>query len=410
MNYKIAILIAYAAVYLYGLFLDIVIYRSKNNPTPENVRDIYDAETYKKWRAYHAERCALMTVAETVSFLVFFVIVAAGVMPRLALTDNVYVSALTLLFFMVTIDSLVSAVFDYIGSMKIEEKYGFNNMKLGTFIADEVRSYIISLVMMSALLSLFILIHRALGDLIIVLFSCILAAVLLIISFLYPLLSRMNNKFTPLPEGELRDRLTALLSANGYHVKEIEVMDASRRTTKSNAYFTGYGKTKTIVLFDTLLEAMTTDEIVAVFAHELGHGLHRDTVKNSALGILQMVVVALLAWLTVRTGAIYADFGFESLNYGLALLLVIIVEFPLVSPVFSVIAGLLSRRAEYRADAHAVREGYGEALISGLKKLSRENLADLSPSKIEVALTYSHPPISRRIEAIEREMKNQVKG
>ena len=221
------------------------------------------------------------------------------------------------------------------------------------------------------------------------------------VSFLYPVLSRIFNKFVPLEDGELKEKLTGLLERNGYHVRDIKVMDASRRTTKSNAYFTGFGKMKTIVLFDTLVESMTTEEICAVFAHELGHGLHKDTLKNQVLSFFQLIVLAVLAWLTLRTEGIFNAFGFEEVNYGFALLLISSVEFALISPLCGLVINYFPRRAEYRADAQAVKEGYGEQLISALKKLARQNFSDLAPSSILVKLEYSHPTLSQRIKAIE---------
>ena len=178
-------------------------------------------------------------------------------------------------------------------------------------------------------------------------------------------------------------------------------MDASRRTTKSNAYFTGFGKMKTVVLFDTLVSSMTPDEICAVFAHEMGHGLHKDTLKNQIFSFIQMAVLAVLAWLTLRTPGVFEAFGFSGVNYGFALILIMSVEFALIAPLFGLLINAFSRRAEYRADAQAVSEGYGDALISGLKKLSRENLSDLAPSPLLVKLEYSHPTLSQRIAAIE---------
>ena len=225
---------------------------------------------------------------------------------------------------------------------------------------------------------------------------------------LYPKLSKVFNKFTPLEEGELRDKLTALLNKYGYTIKEIQVMNASERTTKSNAYFSGAGKTKTIVLYDNLVEAMTTEEICAVFAHEMGHGLHKDTVKNSLKSFLMVIVMVLLAWLTVRYPEIYADFGFAGVNYGFALILLTVVELAFVSPLLGLWTNASTRKAEYRADAQAVKDGYGEALISGLKKLSRDNFAHLAPDKLLVALEYSHPTLSQRIEAIEKLMVEEA--
>ena len=404
MNYKIIALILFTAAFLYDLFLHIVEYGSKNNKIPENVRDIYDAVTYEKWKSYHIETCGVVIVYTVVSFVIYFALIAFDVFPLFVFSDNAYASAITVILFGLTLDAVVDGIFNYIYSMKIDEKYGFNKMTLKTFLLDTVKSYVISTALMIGLLSLFILIYESLGDLIIVVFSAILFAVLLGISFLYPIFSKIFNKFTPLEDGELRERLTALLEKHGYHVREIQVMDASKRTTKANAYFSGFGKMKTIVLYDTLLETLTTDEIVAVFAHELGHGLHRDVLKNSILSLLQVVILVVMAWLTVRTTAIYPDFGFETRNYALALLLVMQFEFPIISPLIGFIASAHSRHAEYRADEAAVEEGCGEALITSLKKMSGDSLSDLSPSKIEVALTYSHPPLSARIAAIEAKM------
>lgn len=404
MNYKVIALILFTAAFLYDLFLHIVEYGSKNNKIPENVRDIYDAETYEKWKAYHIETCGVVIVYTVVSFVIYFALIAFDVFPLFVFSDNAYASAITVILFGLTLDAVVDGIFNYIYSMKIDEKYGFNKMTFKTFLLDTVKSYVISTALMIGLLSLFILIYESLGDLIIVVFSAILFAVLLGISFLYPIFSKIFNKFTPLEEGELRERLTALLEKHGYHVREIQVMDASKRTTKANAYFSGFGKMKTIVLYDTLIETLTTDEIVAVFAHELGHGLHRDVLKGNILSLLQVILIVLMAWLTVRTTAIYPDFGFETTNYALALLLVMRIELPVISPLIGLASSAHSRRAEYRADENAVREGCGEALITSLKKMSRDSLSDLSPSKIEVALTYSHPPLSARIASIEAKM------
>lgn len=412
MNFKVLGIVLYAVSFLYTLFLQAVSYRSKNNPIPENVRDIYDAESYKKWQDYHRETALTDLVSSVVGFVIYLLLFVFDILPAFDIGGNLYLSAACVLIFVLTLDSVMGAVFSYVYSMKIDEKYGFNRMTMKTFIADKIKGWLIQLVIMIALDWLFILLYESMGDMILLLFSCVMIAVVFAIIFLSPYFSKIFNKFTPLEDGELRDKLTALLEKNGYKVREIQVMDASKRSSRSNAYFAGLGRSKTIVLYDTLIESMTPDEITAVFAHELGHGLHKDTFKNSFIAILQMVTIVLLAWLTVRTEAIYPDFGFEGRNYGFALVLVMVIEMPVLLPLFSLIASALSRRAEYRADRHAVSEGYGRELVSGLKKLAKDNLSDLSPSPIEVALTYSHPPLSKRIEAIEREMgeKNQGKS
>ena len=380
MNYRILCLILMAVSFGYSLVLWIAKRRSAGNPIPANVQDVYDEATY---------------------------LICSGILPHLGTSENPWIAMLQVLIPVFTLDAVVGAIFAYYSTFTIEEKYGFNRSTKATFAVDQIKEWLVTIAVMSALMSLFILIYENLGDWILVLFTAILICVLFLVLLLYPWLSKLFNKFTPLEDGELRQRLMALLERNGYTVREIQVMDASRRTTRSNAYFTGAGKTKTIVLYDTIRTTMTDDEIVAVFAHEMGHGLHKDTVKNGALSILQMVVLVLLAWLTVRTEAIYPDFGFATRNYGLALLLVSMAELPLIEPLFSAVMSWMSRRAEYRADAQAVAEGCGPELISGLKKLARENLSNLSPSKLEVVLNWTHPPLSDRIASIERLEKEQ---
>ena len=407
MNFKTAVLIAVTAVYLYGLLLDVIRMRSASNPIPANVADVYDGETYRKWRAYHAEKSRFAVLTSTVSFLIDLALLAfdvyaafAGLFPK---TDFMQMFAVVLLS---TLTSLAMIPFSWHETMGIEEKYGFNKSTARTFGADQVKSMLIGLILMTVIGALLMWVHQALGDWLIVVFAALMTVLILAISFLYPVLSRVFNKFRPLEDGELKDRLTALLEKNGYRVRDIKVMDASRRTTKSNAYFTGFGKMKTIVLYDTLVEAMTPEEICAVFAHEMGHGLHRDTLKNQILSGVQMLILAVLAWLTLRTPEVFRAFGFPDVNYGFALIIVMSAEFALIAPLFGLAINAHSRKAEFRADECAAAEGYGAELISALKKLAKQNYAELAPSPLLVKLEYSHPPLSQRIEAIEKAMKD----
>ena len=402
MNFKVIAALILMVVYLYGLFLDVLRYRSAHNPVPKNVADVYDADTYLKWKAYHGEKVRFGILTAAVSFAIDLVLIltdAYAAFSRL-FPDQVWwqLFAVMLLSALATLPLIPFSWYD---TMHIEEKYGFNRTSGKTFFGDKVKEFILNLMLMVGLASMVMGLHKSFGDWLILAFAVFATLFLLFITFLYPFFSRIFNKFTPLPDGELKEGITKLLEKNGYKVRAIQVMDASRRSTKSNAYFTGFGKMKTIVLYDTLVAAMTTDEILAVFAHEMGHGLHKDTLKNHILVFLQMLVLGVLAWATLRYPEIFRSFGFTEVNYGFALLLIMSVEFALVSPLFGLLASWFSRRAEYRADAQAVQEGYGDALIRALKKLSRENFADLSPSPILVALEYSHPTLSQRIAAIE---------
>jgi STE24 endopeptidase len=303
-----------------------------------------------------------------------------------------------------TVGTVVDVIRSYIAVMVIEEKYGFNRSSLKTFIFDMIRSIILGFALSLALSCLMGGLHMAMGAWLIVLFAGVMFVFTLTISFLYPIFSRIGNKFTPLEEGELKDRLMELLTKHGYKVKAIEVMDASRRTTKLNAYFTGFGKLKTIVLFDNLVNAMTPDEICAVFAHELGHGLHKDVLKQQIMNVGNLFLMALAVWVAVSEPSIYTEFGFNEINYGFAYVVVGIL-LSLIQPFTGMAINAYSRKAEYRADRQAVKEGYGPDMITALKKLAKDNFSHLAPSRINVVLEYSHPPLSSRIEAVEKLMK-----
>ena len=403
MNFKTLALVIMFVVFLYGMLLRLIRYRSAGNPVPLNVVDVYDRDTYLKWRAYHAEKCRLGMLEHTATFLVDAALILFN---AYALFAGLFAETPFMQMFAVLLLSGLSSVaalpFSYYNTMVIEEKYGFNRSTKKTFWVDQLKGFLVGLVLMVIIGSLLMLIHQALGDWLVVAFAAVMTLLALGITFLYPFFSKIFNKFTPLEEGKLKDNLTGLLEKHGYTVRAIQVMDASRRSTKSNAYFTGFGKMKTIVLYDTLVQAMTPEEICAVFAHEMGHGLHKDTLKNQFLSFGQMLVLGLLSWLTLRTPGIFASFGFSQVNYGFAIILIMSVEFALIAPLFGLLSNWISRRAEYRADAQAVEEGYGDALISGLKKLARENFSELAPSPLLVKLEYSHPTLSQRITAIEK--------
>ena len=406
MDFKPIVLIVVTVIYIYNMALDAVRMRSAKNPVPMNVADIYDEETYHKWRTYHAEKTRFSVITTTVSFVITFLLLLFNVHAAFAGLFNK--SDFMQLFAIIVLETLVEVAmlpFEWIEAMKIEEKYGFNRMTPKTFFIDQIKKFIISLALMTGIGALLMVVHQALGDWLILAFAGVMTLFILAIAFLFPFLSKIFNKFTPLEDGELKDKLTGLLEKNGYKVRAINVMDASRRSTKANAYFSGFGKMKTIVLYDTLVEAMTPDEICAVFAHELGHGLHKDTLRNQVLTAVQMIVLAVLAWLTLRTTGIFTSFGFSGINYGFALILIMNVEFALIAPLFGLVINYFSRKAEYVADAHAVKEGYGEALITALKTLARKDYADPAPSPLLIKLEYSHPSLSQRFDAIEKLLK-----
>ena len=408
MEWKWIVLLILSLGFVYRLLLNIVQYRSAGNPTPENVADVYDAETYQTWKRYCAEKGRLEIISELLSYAVSLALLLLNVYAAVAsiFPGGVFMQIVAVILLDALISLPVRVAVSYVENMVIEEKYGFNKTRKKTFVADRIREFLLELLLSVGLAGVLGGLHIALGNWLILLFAIVMFLFSMVISFLYPVFSRIGNKFTPLEEGELRDCLMSLLTKHGYRVKAIEVMDASRRTTKMNAYFTGFGKMKTIVLYDNLVEGMSTDEICAVFAHELGHGLNRDVTKQQILNFGNLLLMGLVAWAAVSVPAVHTAFGFESVNYGFASLLIGI-GIGLIQPLTGIVTSAYSRRAEYRADRQAVKEGYGPAMITGLKKLARENFAHLAPARALVILQYSHPPMSERIAAIEAEMSKK---
>lgn len=406
MNWKILILVLLTLGYGYRMLLNFVQHRCAGRPIPANVADVYDSETYLRWRNYHGEKSRLSIFASAVSYVLLLVLLLTDAHAAFAalFPDSTFLQLLAVLLLQALLEAAVSVVLDYIDTMVIEEKYGFNRSTMKTFVLDQIRNLLLEIAISVVLMWILSLIHGAMGDWVMVLFAGVMFLFTMAVSFLYPIFSRIGNKFVPLEEGELRDRLMGLLTKHGYRVKAIEVMDASRRTTKLNAYFTGFGKMKTIVLYDNLVANMTTDEICAVFAHELGHGLNKDVLKQQIMNLGNLLLMGVVVWLAVRNPAIHEAFAFDRINYGFAYLL-LSVGLGLVQPLYGMLMSAYSRFAEYRADRQAVQEGYGSALITGLKKLARENFEDLSPSPLLVTLEYSHPPLSQRIDAIEKTLE-----
>lgn len=404
--YKLIFIIIFSCYIIYNLIVDIINLKSLKNPIPEKLNDIYDSETYLKWKNYKLENAIVSIIFGNIELVLVLLLFIFNIHSKIEniFSNNIYVTSLTVIGFYILIDFILSTISSYIYTMVIEEKYGFNKTKLKTFIKDKIRSFLISSILICGILMLFIKLYDAIGNYIILAFIGILILLLLLVLILYPFLSKMSNKFEELEECELKTKLTELLNKHGYTIRKIEVMKASERTTKSNAYFTGTGKTKTIVLYDNLIETMTPDELCAIFAHEMGHGLNKDTIKNNIMSFFLISLIVFSMWGLVNINQIYLDFGFNSINYGFAFIVLSYIVMPFISTLISLLTNYISRKAEYRADYQAVKEGYGPDLVTALKKLSKANFAELNPSKVIVALSYSHPPLLQRIEAIEKEL------
>lgn len=400
-------LIIILAMFTFDIILDVLNYKHRNKPVPANVKDVYNEEEYKKWHQYTMEVFKLNIITKVIKTIILLMFLAFQWYPKLVgvannMTENVILQSLLFLGLYTMISYLVGIGFNIYRTFNIEERYGFNKTTTKTFITDQIKSMLLTIILGGALLFLILTLFDNLGLTAIIYAWIIVITITLLINVLYTrVFIKLFNKVTPLEEGELYDKVKVLASDLGYGIKSISVMDASKRSTRLNAFFSGFGRFKSIVLYDTLIEKCSTDEIISVLAHEIGHAKYKDTLRGLLIGFVQMAVyLSVLAFFLSSTSFAQA-FGFEGIHYGFAFILFTILIEP-IGLLQSAPLSALSRKAEYRADKVAVDAGYKEAMISALKVLARENFANLTPHPLLVKLTYSHPPITQRIEAINK--------
>lgn len=383
----------------------------KKKPLPANVAHIYDAEDYRKWRAYTAEHGKIRLLSMAASFLIDVILFGTNLYSAVyyAMPGGVYPKSILTVLLYTVVMTVIALPFEYISELKIEEKYGFNKATVKTFVSDEIKSFLVNLILSVGLLCVVIALYTAFGGWFVFGVYAVLALFIVLFSMLNMTFQKLFNKFTPLEDGELRERLVEMFRQSGYQLEDIFVMDASRRTTKVNAFCTGLGKFKKIVLYDNLVNNYTPGEIVAVFAHELAHYKHRDTAKNTVYSLFMMGCITALIAAFVLVPEISYAYGFDEVNVMFALQAAMSSITAFVMTVIMVPQSVLGRRYEYRADAMAVDAGYGSDMISALTKLAKDNLSDLNPHPFIVAMEHSHPTISQRFTAIEKKMEECAK-
>lgn len=402
---KIILLISYVLENIFDFVLVKLNDSYVKKPLPENVIDVYDEEKYNKWINYRNDSKkfsaveTLVTAAISLGLYIFNV--HAKVFSFFVL--NEILSNLLLILVFTLFSTIISIPFSYYLNFVIEEKYGFNKTTIKTFIVDIIKEFLISIVLMSLLFLVVMFLFEKFHNLGI-LFT-IIAVILfnLFVSLFSMTFLRIFNKFTPLEDGELRQSLTNLCEKYNVKIKEIYVMDASKRTTRANAFCTGFTK-KTISLDDNLVNNYSNDKIVAVFAHEFGHAKHKHVLKSMWFAFFRISILIISLGVILNFPIICRQFGFEDVNYFFAFSVLTMISWP-ASRVFDLISNKISRTFEYQADAFAAKEGYGESLIGALKQLSKDALTNLNPHPFVVMLEHSHPTLSQRIDAVRKVTK-----
>lgn len=399
---KILLILSFVLEHAFTLYLDYLDEKHMNAAVPENVRDVYDENEYRKWIAYHKDNKRIDMTKSAVSFAVKLLMLLLNfyaVVFGLFSQHSVYLQYFCVIVLIVVIDTVIGIPFRYYDTFVIEEKYGMNRTTKKTFVLDSIKSFILSLVLEYGLIVIIMFLYDRFGDPGIVLICIAFVLIALLIVLIAVPLMRIFNRFAPLEEGELKDKLLQLCDKYGVQVKKIVVRDASRRTTRANAFCSGLTKKKTISLDDNLVKDYEDDQIVAVFAHEFAHAKYRHVVKSLPFSLMQIVLMIAMLGVIFHIRPVFRAFGFGGVNYYFATLVLTLLTWP-VMKVLEYVSNRISRKHEYEADAFAAREGYGEDLISALKKLSKDSLSNLNPHPFIVKLSYSHPTLSQRIEAI----------
>lgn len=374
---------------------------------PDSLKGIYEEKEYSRFQSYKRENGRLDSWSSGVGFVVMIVFLVAGGFGWynswvVSLTDSVVWQTILFVVGLSVVSSVLDIPFDYYATFRIEEKYGFNKTTRRVYWLDTVKELFLSLVLGGVLLALVVWFYTWAGTYFwlyawgaVTLFSVFMAM------FYSQLIVPLFNKQTPLQEGALRDKIQAFAGKVGFKLDNIYVIDGSKRSTKANAYFTGLGPKKRVVLYDTLIDELTEEEIVAVLAHEVGHYKKRHTLRSMVVSVIQMGVLFWLFSLCVNNVALSEALGGDRVYFQLGLIAFAILYSP-VNLILGIGMNVWSRSNEYEADAFAARYYEGDYLVSGLKKISVKSLSNLTPHPLYEYIYYSHPSLLKRIDAIKR--------
>lgn len=403
-------LLCILAILLLGYLLDLTVallnLRSLRPELPLEFAGVYDADQYARSQEYTRVTTRFSLIHNTVSLMLTLVFILMGGFNLIDLAARSFAlsSIPTGLIFtgmLALLSTALNLPFSVYSTFVIEQRFGFNTTTVATFILDGLKALLLAIVLGGPLLAAILWFFETSGQM--AWLYCWIAAVafILVAQFLAPVvIMPLFNKFVPLADGELKEAITRYAASQRFALQGIYTMDGSKRSTRANAFFTGFGRFRRIVFFDTLMDKLAPAEIVAVLAHEMGHYKLRHIPVMMALSILQMGLLFFILSLFLGNQGLFAAFGMEHLSVYASLVFFGFLYAP-ISTLLAIGFHAFSRRNEYQADRFAAQTGAdGNALISGLKKLSVSNLSNLTPHPLHVFLNYSHPPILARIEAL----------
>ena len=402
-------------LFQYGLsiLVKILTLKSLNPSLPDEFSDLFDKDKYIKSQDYTKTNTNFSFITSTFSLIVNLSFILGGFYNTIDLyvRDIGYSPEVTgLLFFalLFVVNDLLNIPFSIYKTFVIETKYGFNKTTLKTFWADKLKGYFLTILIGGPVLYLILYFFANFTEygwlyvwIFLIAFSVIMQPIFT--TFIAP----MFNKFTPLEDGPLLQRIKDYLSKVNFPVQRLEMVDGSKRSSHSNAYFSGIGKYKRIALFDTLLEQMNDDEILSIIAHEVGHYKLKHIYSGIILSSIQSGIMLYILSLFINNEQLFSVFGMQEGNLSIyASLVFFSMLYSPISLIVGIFFSITSRNNEFSADQYSAETAeMPESLISGLKKLSKENLSNLTPHWLNVFLNYSHPPVLERIKVLKTYIK-----
>jgi STE24 endopeptidase len=405
-TFAVLILAALLVGYLLDLLADALNLKSLRTPLPVEFSDVYDQQRYDQSQAYTRTRTRFGFVTETFGLLLILVFWFSGGFNLLdqwvrSFEFSTIVNGLLFIGILSVGQSIITLPFSIFSTFVIEERFGFNKTTARTFITDLLKGLGLSIVLGAPLLAGVLYFFESAGSYAWLYVWALITVFTLGVQYIAPTwIMPLFNKFEPLEDGELRTAIMAAADKAGFPLQGVFRIDGSKRSSRANAFFTGFGRNKRIALYDTLIEKHSTDELVNVLAHEIGHYKLRHIQTGMVAGIIQTgVMLALLQYFLTAEGLFEAFFMQEMSVY--AGMLFFGMLYSPVSMILSMFMQMQSRRHEYQADAFAAKTtGQPEVMISALKKLSADNLSNLTPHPFYAFLNYSHPPVLQRIKAL----------
>jgi STE24 endopeptidase len=400
------IVVIAAASYLFDQTLEYLNIKSLRTDVPDDIAAFYNRERYVKSLEYHRALTRFSFFSSAFSFVLSMVMLLSGGfgwldgMLRMQIENEILLAVAFFGILMLASD-ILTLPFQLYSTFVIEEKFGFNKTTPRTFFFDKLKGYLLAAVIGTPLLALLIYLIRSIGPSFWIWFALVAAAFILFMNMFYTsLILPLFNKLTPLPDGVLKSAIQEFARKVNFPLDNIFVIDGSKRSSKANAFFSGIGRKKKIVLYDTLIEKHTPEELVAVLAHEVGHFKKKHIVHGLVLGILQVFFTMFILSLMVYNENLSFALGGSQHSIHLNLIAFSILFAP-ISGITGLFMSMYSRKNEFEADAYASRTFSGAALSNALKKLSVDSLSNLYPHPLYVFFHYSHPPLLKRLEAID---------